>query len=182
MYIPNKNNTELINKINRDMNIDSNLDININNLPISNLNNSNCNKTSLEKNLSIHLDFLNSEKIIIEKILNSYSCCNSIQNKTSNIDDNYSKSTNLIANTFDDVNYIKLKNEELERIKRKLDEDSNKIEIELKRQEIKNEELERELNIVLKEKIEISDEKDKLEEDISKYKVNFNEINFLFLF
>jgi hypothetical protein len=67
--------------------------------------------------------------------------------------------------------FYKINNEDLIRIKKQLIYDISKVDEEIKLNEIKNEELLREVKIVTKEKIELINETNLIEDEMSKYKV-----------
>jgi hypothetical protein len=67
--------------------------------------------------------------------------------------------------------YFKSKNEDLTRIKKQLGFENNIISDEIKLFDVTNDDLLREVRIVTKEKIELINEKNKIEDELAKYKV-----------
>ena len=70
------------------------------------------------------------------------------------------------------LQFINVRQTDLNIMKNQIALENNNLSKEIKYLENSNGDLERELRIVIKEKIEILDEKDKLEQEISKFKVN----------
>jgi hypothetical protein len=71
------------------------------------------------------------------------------------------------------MSFYKNNNEDLLRIKKQIGFENNLIQDEIKKIEINNDELLREVKIVTKEKIELINETNLIEDEMSKYKVKF---------